>query len=60
MSDLSLCNGIKKYLGKKAEICPLRESCWRYHAPVGTPQSWIAAPFIGKACDHWHKMPSKK
>lgn len=36
MADISKCN---------SEICPWRETCWRYTAPSNGPwQSWINTP----------------
>ena len=46
MSDIAKCNGVRsvKYLNQDA-VCPLRDSCYRYKAPLGLQQTWIEAPF---------------
>lgn len=33
-----------RYLSAEA-VCPMRESCYRYTAPMGLQQSFIEAPF---------------
>lgn len=59
MTDYALCSGIRKRPGSKVELCPLKESCARWHGvPDRQQQSWIEPPFIKNECD-MHK-PVKK
>jgi hypothetical protein len=48
MPDITMCSG---------KNCPLRESCYRYTAPIaGYKQAiWIVAPYDStlKKCDHY-------
>lgn len=44
MADIAKCH---------QKLCPLRPTCWRYQAPAGAHQSWIAPVQVGADCDFY-------
>lgn len=44
MADIAKCH---------QELCPLHPTCWRYCAPAGSQQGWIAPVQRGADCDFY-------
>ncbi len=56
MADITMCSGVG---------CPMRDTCYRYTAPVGMRQSYFMEPPIrqkvdGYDCSHYWKTKEKK
>jgi len=51
MADIAMCQGNE---------CPVKENCWRYMAPTGIWQAYLATPpYTEEGCEYFWDMNEK-
>jgi len=51
MADIAMCQG---------DGCPVKEDCWRYMAPTGIWQTYLATPpYTEEGCEYFWDMNEK-